>query len=146
MNLEAIAYLSSATHGLGRAELVALLHKARERNREHGVTGALLYDDGSFLQYLEGEPPSLDIVYGAILRSPLHTGVIQLMRQAIAQREFSSWHMGFTRAERSQLLELASASWQQRLAEGTADAHRSRGMELLLQFWRASSREARGRL
>lgn len=41
------------------ADLEALLVQAREKNLRLSITGALLYENGHFLQVLEGEHPTV---------------------------------------------------------------------------------------
>ncbi len=77
-------------------------------------------------------------VYDHIVRSPLHTGLIELLHAPIRQRTFGAWEMGFTRAPRSAFLQLANASWQQQLSAQRQAAPRSDGLALLLQFWRTN--------
>lgn len=138
--LVAIAYASSATHALGDADLEQLLQRARRKNEEVGVTGVLLYHDGSFLQYFEGPAEGVEVVYERIRRSPLHGGIIELIRGPIERRVFSSWVMGFTHPPASTLLRLSNASWKARVKQsGSApSALHSDGFELLLQFWNSS--------
>lgn len=145
MTLVALAYTSSATHRLGDAELERLLEQARRTNEELGVTGVLLYHDGSFLQYFEGPAEGVEKVYERIRRSTLHGGIIELIRGPVPKRAFSGWLMGFTRAPGSTLLQLSNASWKARMRQGGAGESMagSEGFELLLQFWN-SNRAVRG--
>lgn len=76
-------------------QLGTLLRKARERNQREGVTGVLLYADGTFLQYIEGPAQGLLRVYEAILRDPLHHHIFEMLREPLAQREFGQWAMGY---------------------------------------------------
>jgi hypothetical protein len=134
MPLSAIAYVSSAVRNLSDAELEELLSKARARNLQYDVTGALLYHDGSFFQYFEGPDEGVAIVYTHIRQSPLHFDIVELMDSPISRRSFSSWQMGFTVVPESMILQLANASWRQQVQ--LAEADHSVGMTLLLQFWR----------
>lgn len=144
MTLEAVAYVSSATRPLRATDLETLLVKARRRNLEHGVTGSLLHDEGAFFQYFEGPPTGVAAVYDHIRRSDLHQGIVELMHLPVAERSFPDWTMGFTLVPRARVLELAQADWQQRLRQGATQAEPSRGMALLLRFWRNSSGRGRG--
>ena len=137
MTLAALAYASSATRPLSDAELEDLLARARRANQQFDVTGVLLYDDGSFLQYVEGPPHGVAAVYERVRRSPLHGGIIELIRGPIPSRIFSDWQMGFTRTPASGLLRLSNASWKAQLKRGAASPvlTDSEGFQLLLQFW-----------
>lgn len=137
-SLEALAYVSSATPALGERELEALLRSARDRNVEHGISGVLLYHDGSFFQYLEGPRAGVDRVWEHIRHSRQHRGILVLMRAPIVRRAFPGWSMGFTRAPTSFLLQLANASWHHQLTTLEASGRKSDGMSLLLHFWSTS--------
>jgi Sensors of blue-light using FAD len=139
MNLEAVAYTSSATHGTTAESLEQLLLRARATNSELEVTGVLLFHDGSFFQYFEGPTAGVDDVYSRILRSPMHRGIIELMRQPIERRSFGNWHMGFTKAPASTLLAISNASWRSHVRHASPAA--SDGLGLLLQFWSANRGE-----
>jgi len=146
MKLEAVAYTSSAIHGTTVADLEQLLLSAREKNAELGVTGVLLFHDGSFFQYFEGPPAAVEEIYARIRRSPMHRGIIELVRKPIRSRSFGGWLMGFTQAPASTVLSLSNASWQARVRQENAVEPKaaSEGLELLLQFWN-SNRGARYR-
>jgi hypothetical protein len=50
-----ISYLSQASAPMSADQLIALLMQCRTNNAERGLTGMLLYGNGTFLQVLEGE-------------------------------------------------------------------------------------------
>ncbi len=93
--LHALVYVSTAKRGLSQAEIDHMLERARARNLKEGVTGVLLYSYGNFMQYIEGPAAGLSTVYEAIRSSPLHGGIIELLREPIARREFLDWTMAF---------------------------------------------------
>lgn len=97
--LDSIIYVSSAVRLLSFDEIGHLLKRARERNKEYGITGVLLYDGGNFMQYLEGPENNLDVIYKIIQEDELHTGIILLSREAIEKRQFGDWSMGFQTKE-----------------------------------------------
>lgn len=122
MSLEAVAYTSSAIPGLTDGALEQLLVDARQKNQELGITGVLLYHDGSFFQYFEGPPDGVEAVYDRIRQSRLHRGIFELMRAPIECRSFGNWLMGFTRAPASTVLQLSNAHWRRRLDEERGEA------------------------
>ena len=75
--LHALVYVSTARHRLSLDEIDHLLERARVRNEREGVTGVLLYNDGNFMQYLEGPAAGMSVVYAAIQRDALHAGLIE---------------------------------------------------------------------
>lgn len=91
--LLAIVYVSKAARKIEHADLIEILEGARRRNLEEQITGVLLYSDGSFMQYLEGPVAGMLRVYQIIKTHPLHYGLIDLLRQPIAVREFGEWSM-----------------------------------------------------
>jgi len=94
-DLESLVYVSSAVRLLNPGEIQYLLERARERNREYGVTGVLLYIGGNFMQYIEGPKDNLDVIYKIILEDEQHTGIILISREAIEQRQFGEWSMAY---------------------------------------------------
>ena len=94
-DLESLVYVSSAVKLLSHDEIEHLLKRARERNKEYGITGILLHNDGNFMQYLEGPKDNLDTIYKIIREDTRHTGLILISRETIKSRQFSDWTMGF---------------------------------------------------
>lgn len=90
-----VAYCSSATRLMSSEELVALLQTSRVNNERAGITGMLLYRDGSFLQIIEGEDEAVHATYARILVDPRHRNVIRLAQSPITERSFAGWTMGF---------------------------------------------------
>lgn len=92
-DLWAIVYVSKAARPMTQDDLAHILEGARRRNAEEGITGVLLYSDGSFMQYLEGPAAGMLRVYAIIKTHPLHYGLIDLVREPIQSREFAEWSM-----------------------------------------------------
>jgi len=90
-----LIYVSAATVELSSDELVALLEDASRRNAESGISGALLYAAGSFMQILEGDAADVDRVFERLQRDPRHHNVIVLEREPISARSFARWSMAF---------------------------------------------------
>jgi hypothetical protein len=72
-----------------------LLHQCRENNRRQGITGMLLYNDGNFVQVLEGPQEAVDRLLATIKHDLRHKGVLELLRGDLAERQFPDWSMGF---------------------------------------------------
>lgn len=90
-----IVYMSAAVCPMTTEELALLLSKARKKNALLGVTGMLLYHEGSFLQALEGEEDVVHELYQRIERDDRHCNCAILMRSFIDKPVFSGWSMGF---------------------------------------------------
>ena len=93
--LASIVYVSSAVRTLSQDEIEGILEGARKRNKEHGLTGMLLHVDRNFMQYIEGPAAPLLEVYDLIKHDSRHTGIIEIVREKIAEREFADWSMAF---------------------------------------------------
>jgi hypothetical protein len=90
-----VVYVSAATRPMSEGELVSLLEVSRDRNKADGLTGMLLYKDGSFMQALEGEEAPLERTCDRIVRDPRHGGLVFLRKGEVAERSFAGWAMGF---------------------------------------------------
>jgi len=88
-----LTYKSMATYNPTPADLKAMVSKARARNRELGITGMLLFEDGCFLQTLEGPPDQLDMVWNSIKRDPRHRDIQVLSEHVVNNRLFSAWDL-----------------------------------------------------
>jgi Sensors of blue-light using FAD len=97
--LLSIAYVSSAITPMSEDDIAALLIAARANNRRHGITGALLYQAGRFIQIIEGPDAVLRERFDVIAADPRHRSVRVLRERAIAEREFPEWTMGFAQAD-----------------------------------------------
>lgn len=93
-DLVRIVYVSRATRDMPLDKVLSLIAKARTANKARGLTGALLFDKGIFLQFLEGPAETLDPTVKAILGDPRHTDVRILLRETIRSRLFADWSMG----------------------------------------------------
>jgi Sensors of blue-light using FAD len=95
-----LIYLSSALSEMSEARLEDLLSVARRNNLAAGVTGMLLYLDGNFIQYLEGDEPVVRRIFDKIESDPRHHGVIVVDEGKTDRRLFDDWAMGFRRMDR----------------------------------------------
>ena len=96
-------YASVAARKFDRAEMEALLTKARRRNDELGVTGMLLYVGDNFFQVLEGEEAAVEKIYAIVAQDNRHSQVTKIIQEPVAQRSFSSWTMGLAMLDRIEL-------------------------------------------
>lgn len=90
-----LLYVSAAVALMSEAELAALLAQSRRFNAEHGLTGMLLYLEGTFVQVLEGDEPVVRALYTKIMRDARHTGCQVYLERLVPEREFAEWSMGF---------------------------------------------------
>ena len=94
--LHQIVYVSTATATvLTPEDLRALLTGSHERNSRAGITGLLLYQNGQFMQVLEGEELAVKTLFGKISRDHRHHGIIPLLQEPVAERQFPNSAMAF---------------------------------------------------
>jgi EAL domain-containing protein (putative c-di-GMP-specific phosphodiesterase class I) len=94
-NLIHLIYCSAARKSFRPEELGRLLARARRHNADNGITGMLLYAEGSFFQVLEGEAEVIDRLFAIIARDKRHRDITVIIREPIARREFGDWSMGY---------------------------------------------------
>lgn len=89
-----LVYGSSSIAPVSTEVLASILQSSRRNNAAVGVTGALLYDDGCFLQVLEGEPDAVAGVFSRVLRDDRHRRMLTLLDRVVPERTFPEWSMG----------------------------------------------------
>jgi hypothetical protein len=88
-------YISTAVKPMNYDDFSALLRQCRDSNNKRGITGMLLYQNGTFMQILEGEKQVVLDLYDEILKDDRHTGVHTVLTGDIEARNFEDWSMGF---------------------------------------------------
>jgi hypothetical protein len=144
-DLKAVAYVSRTTHILRPRDLEFLLIEARAFNERVQVTGVLLHHEGKFFQYLEGPPESVARAYQRVRRSGKHEGLVELLNQPIATRQFVRWHMAFTEAPLTTLQTLTNEIWAMKLSALNLQPTVSPGLQQLLAFWESAQHGAAAR-
>lgn len=133
MGLYSIAYVSKAVRSLYEDELVDLLTKARERNMRENITGLLLYSNMRFVQYIEGPELGVKKLFAEILVDSRHVDVSLLLDEAIAERDFGSWTMGYLPLS-SKAVDDFIISWPHRQQHNWIISG-ARGKQLLQILW-----------
>ena len=95
-----LMYASRAVPAVDQEELIAILKKSRANNAKSGVTGALCFSDGIFIQALEGGRAAVSKLYNRIAADARHTDVVLLNYDEIDERRFSGWSMGQVNMQR----------------------------------------------
>ncbi len=101
--LSSLVYQSRAVAPLSEPDLHQLITSSQTRNRKEGVTGLLIYDEGRFLQWLEGPTEGLGRVWQSISQDRRHRGISVLGEQAVPVRSFgnSAMTLGKRRGDRA---------------------------------------------
>ncbi len=95
-----LMYASRAVPAVDQEELVAILKKSKANNPKHGITGALCFSEGIFIQVLEGGRPAVNRLYHRIAGDARHTDVVLLSYEEIEERRFAGWSMGQVNMQR----------------------------------------------
>lgn len=88
-----IVYISSTL--LSEVELTQIMERSTINNRSLGITGVLLYFNGSVIEVLEGEKDKVVSLYETISRDPRHSQLIQLYAHSVERRSFPGWFVGY---------------------------------------------------
>ncbi|WP_189580153.1 BLUF domain-containing protein [Litorimonas cladophorae] len=97
-----LIYTCGLSRDVSSEELEEIANSSRRRNKTRGITGILLYKDGSVLQVLEGERSAVLSLYKKIASDPRVGNVIVLIQRVAAKREFANWSMGFRSADQTE--------------------------------------------
>ena len=113
-----LVYISERSTATDDAAIEQIKHRAEPGNERRNITGALLFTDRYFLQYIEGEAAVVDALYASICRDPRHHNVRLLLSKPIQQRDFSRWSLGVKKlldsAENQDLMALLNMLGQAR--------------------------------
>jgi hypothetical protein len=90
-----LVYKSKANPALKPSQVRELLDKAREFNQSNKITGCLLFYNGQFIQYLEGNQIKVLELFDRIQKDTRHSNVELLSHEALEFREFEKWDMAF---------------------------------------------------
>jgi hypothetical protein len=118
-----IIYSSESSTPMELDDLEDILEHARIWNATVGITGALVYADGVFLQILEGDRVKVQELMIKILGDLRHETVIVLRECEIPCAVFGSWQMAYVSATPAQVAAWAGLS----IAAGTHEALNSSG-------------------
>ncbi len=102
-----IIYSSVSSTPMQAEDLQDILERARDNNARRGITGALTYVDGFFLQILEGETGSVSTLMEKIARDVRHEDVTVLQAGEVADSGFPDWTMAYVSATPEQIAEWA---------------------------------------
>jgi len=127
-------YTSAGTDDFTNEEVIAILKTAREKNKELGVTGILLYESGSFFQIIEGSENIIAKLYDKISHDKRHTRVTKIVVEPIKERSFSEWTMGYPQITRDELINIEGLNDFFRSGKCYQDLDESRATKLLEAF------------
>jgi len=87
-----------------------LLAQARARNESLGITGKLLYCEGTFIQLLEGSAVAVKAVYNSISHDHRLIAVKKITTGTVAERYYQNWSMAFKEVGIQEINEMENCS------------------------------------
>lgn len=90
-----LVYQSVANPSFDQTKIQDMLEHARTANDKNGITGCLLFYQGNFLQYLEGNQVKVLSLFDKIKIDSRHSDVQVLSHSYVYRREFSDWRMAY---------------------------------------------------
>ena len=90
-----VIYVSKAADTFDENEMLKILNTARKVNAEQGITGFLIFNNGYFMQMLEGRKELVDDLLEKITKDKRHSDVRIILRTENQLRLFDQWSMGY---------------------------------------------------
>ena len=134
--MKQIIYISSAMKKMNDDDLLDILKTSRENNKKNDISGMLLYDNGSFIQVLEGEDSLVDNTFINIQNDERHSNVLVMQNRNVDFREFADWSMGFENISNIDKTKIVGYTHFQSLLFDNKFSDSSLAKKILLQFKR----------
>ncbi len=82
-----------------------ILNISHQRNIENGISGALIYGSGYFIQCLEGARDEVEALYKKIIIDNRHEHIELISKENIQERYFKDWHIALMNDSADKLLQ-----------------------------------------
>jgi hypothetical protein len=112
-----LIYSSVSSTPMQQEDLGDILEKAQLNNARSGITGALVYVDGYFLQVLEGEEEAVQGLMERISVDLRHETITVLQAQAVDTAAFANWKMAYVSATSAEVAQWAGLGARTELPE-----------------------------
>lgn len=90
-----LTYRSLAAEGITAADIRDILEASKSNNATKEITGCLVYNEGYFVQLLEGEKEVVQELYRNIERDKRHSMAEILSEGETLERLFPDWKMSY---------------------------------------------------
>lgn len=90
-----IIYVSKALEDISYSDLKRILQSSKKHNKDNDITGILIFRDGLFLQFLEGDKSKVFSTISRIITDQRHNHFKVISERFSAKRTFNSWPMAF---------------------------------------------------
>lgn len=96
-SIRSVAYISTSKLSVSDEALTDEVNKiieiSKKNNADQGITGALLYNGGYFIQVLEGPDEAINKTLERIKQDSRHDSIRILSDHTFEKRRFSKWDM-----------------------------------------------------
>ncbi len=95
--MKSLLYVSRSCLAPGETEFEVnkIVATARSQNEPAGITGALIFTQTHFAQYLEGPADAVDALMEKLRQDPRHADVQVVRAHQFTRRHFSDWSMAY---------------------------------------------------
>lgn len=93
--LRTIIYISNAVKLFDERHLNKLFYQSFQNNIHKKITGILLYNEGTFIQILEGRQEALNNLFKIIHHDKRHNNITKILDRRIGERLFKKYRTGF---------------------------------------------------
>jgi len=93
--LHTIIYISNAVRLLEEGHLNSLFSHSVYNNASKEITGILLYNEGTFIQIMEGNKETLSELFKVIRSDKRHNNITKILDRRIGERIFEKYRTGF---------------------------------------------------
>ncbi len=107
-----LVYTSIAKKDINKQDITDLLQEAQSFNKEHGITGCLLFHGNEFLQILEGEKDTVKKLYAKIANDKRHKHVTLIIEKEEKERVFADWSMAYHELSDDEINELSNSHFK----------------------------------
>lgn len=97
--LAGLLYVSRLAPAEPLSSISTITRQARVRNATRGLTGVLVFDGETFVQYVEGPQDGVDSLREGLGRDLRHQDMEILWSGWLPTRHFAGWHMGYLTVE-----------------------------------------------
>ena len=133
-----LLYFSRGRNDLRTEDIDEILETAHATNPGLEITGLLLFEQGHFLQLLEGPEANVRALYQRIANDPRHSGSTIIFTRTVSERDFANWNMA--KADIDQHQGDLHAAFEKACSSGAAPeitVHRRSSAKQLLDFFKA---------
>jgi len=93
MRFDYLIYTSRASNDLNEKKIAELIKISQSNNAKNDITGALVYNDQLFMQYIEGPRQALNWLFVNLINDNRHHEVLLRAYGSRATRLFENWSM-----------------------------------------------------